>query len=34
MSLTISYLTSVKNVESMFNSIISAKALERFTTRF
>ncbi len=34
MSLTMSYLTSVKNVESMFNSIIGAKAPERFTTKF
>lgn len=34
MSLTMSYLTSVKNVESIFNSIIGAKAPERFTTKF
>lgn len=34
MSFTMSYLTSVKNVESMFNSIIGAKAPERFTTKF
>ncbi len=34
MSLTMSYLTSVKNLESIFNSIIGAKAPERFTTRF
>lgn len=34
MSLTMSYLTSVKNVESMFNSIIGAKAPERFTAKF
>lgn len=34
MSLTMSYLTSVKNVESIFNSIIGAKAPEQFTTKF
>lgn len=34
MSLTMSYLTSIKNVESIFNSIIGAKAPELFTTKF
>lgn len=34
MSLTMSYLTSTKNLESIFNSLIGAKAPERFTTRF
>lgn len=34
MALTTSYLTSIKNVESIFNSILSAKAPERFTTNF
>jgi len=34
MSLTMSYLTSTKNLESIFNSIIGAKAPERFTTKF
>ena len=34
MALTTSYLTSIKNVESIFNSILSAKAPERFTTKF
>lgn len=34
MALTTSYLTSVKNLDSILNSIISAKAPERFTTRF
>lgn len=34
MSLTMSYLTSTKNLESIFNTIIGAKAPERFTTKF
>jgi hypothetical protein len=34
MALTESYLTTVKNVESFFETIKSAKAPERFTTRF
>lgn len=34
MSLTMSYLSSVKNVESIFNSMLAAKAPEKFTTRF
>lgn len=34
MSLTMSYLTSTKNLESIFNSIIGARAPERFTTKF
>lgn len=34
MALTESYLTSVKNVEAFFETIKSAKAPERFTTRF
>lgn len=34
MSLTTSYLTSTKNLESIFNSIINARAPERFTNKF
>lgn len=34
MSLTMSYLTSTKNLESILNSIINARAPERFTTKF
>lgn len=34
MSLTASYLTSVKNLDSIFNSVLSARAPERFTTKF
>jgi len=34
MALTTSYLSSVKNIDSIFNSIIGARAPERFTTRF
>ena len=34
MSLTMSYLSSVKNVEAIFNSMLAAKAPEKFTTRF
>lgn len=34
MSLTTSYLNSVKNVEAIFNSMLAAKAPERFTTKF
>lgn len=34
MALTSSYLTSVKNFESIMNSILNAKAPERFTTKF
>ena len=34
MALTTSYLTSTKNLESIFNSIINARAPERFTTKF
>lgn len=34
MALTTSYLSSTKNLESIFNSIIGAKAPERFTTKF
>jgi uncharacterized protein AF_1681 len=33
-SLTTSYLSSTKNLESIFNSIINARAPERFTTKF
>ena len=34
MSLTNSYLTSTKNLEGIINSIVSAKAPERFTNKF
>lgn len=34
MSLTSSYLTSVKNFEGIMNSILGAKAPERFTNKF
>lgn len=34
MSLTTSYLSSVKNVEAIFNSMLAAKAPEKFTTKF
>lgn len=34
MSLTTSYLSSVKNVEAIFDSMLAAKAPEKFTTRF
>ena len=34
MAVTTSYLSSTKNLESIFNSIIGARAPERFTTRF
>lgn len=34
MSLTMSYLSSVKNVEAIFNSMLAAKAPDKFTTRF
>ena len=34
MALTNSYLTSTKNLESIINSVISAKAPERFTNKF
>lgn len=34
MGLTTSYLTSVKNVEAIFNSMLAAKAPEKFTTKF
>lgn len=34
MSLTNSYLTTTKNLESIINSVISAKAPERFTNKF
>lgn len=34
MALTTSYLTSVKNFESIMNSIVGARAPERFTTKF
>ena len=34
MSLTSSYLTSVKNFEGIMNSILGARAPERFTNRF
>ena len=34
MSLTTSYLTSVKNVEAILNSMLAAKAPEKFTTKF
>ena len=34
MALTTSYLTSVKNFESIMNSILNAKAPERFTIKF
>lgn len=34
MSLTTSYLTSTKNFEGIMNSIISARAPERFTNKF
>lgn len=34
MALTNSYLTTTKNLESIINSVISAKAPERFTNKF
>lgn len=34
MSLTTSYLSSVKNVEAIFDSMLAAKAPEKFTTKF
>lgn len=34
MSLTNSYLTTTKNLQSIINSVISAKAPERFTNKF
>lgn len=34
MALTASYLTTVKNLESILNSILTARAPERFTTKF
>lgn len=34
MALTNSYLTSTKNLESIINSVINAKAPERFTNKF
>lgn len=34
MSLTNSYLNSTKNLESIINSVINAKAPDKFTTRF
>lgn len=34
MALTNSYLTSTKNLESIINSVISAKAPDRFTNKF
>jgi len=34
MALTTSYLMTTKNVESFFNSIVSARAPERFTQKF
>ncbi|WP_198142771.1 DUF5343 domain-containing protein [Selenomonas sp. oral taxon 138] len=34
MSLTTSYLTSIKNLDSIINSVINAKAPDKFTTRF
>lgn len=34
MAITNSYLTSTKNLESIINSVINAKAPERFTTKF
>ena len=34
MSLTSSYLTSVKNFEGIMNSILGARAPERFTNKF
>lgn len=34
MALTTSYLTSVKNLDSIINSVVNAKAPERFTNKF
>lgn len=34
MALTNSYLNSTKNLESIINSVINAKAPDKFTTRF
>lgn len=34
MALTTSYLSSVKNVDAIFNSMLAAKAPEKFTTKF
>ncbi|MCL2572488.1 MAG: DUF5343 domain-containing protein [Defluviitaleaceae bacterium] len=34
MALTTSYLSSTKNIDSIFNSIIGARAPERFTVKF
>lgn len=34
MALTNSYLTSTKNLESIINSVISAKAPDRFINKF
>lgn len=34
MSLTTSYLTSTKNLESIINSVVNAKAPDRFTNKF
>ena len=34
MALTNSYLTSTKNLESIINSVINAKAPDRFTNKF
>lgn len=34
MALTTSYLTSVKNFEGIMNSILGARAPERFTNKF
>lgn len=34
MSLTNSYLTSTKNFDAIMNSILSARAPERFTNKF
>lgn len=34
MALTTSYLTSVKNLESIINSVVNAKAPDRFTNKF
>ena len=34
MAITNSYLTSTKNLESIINSVINAKAPERFTNKF
>lgn len=34
MSLTNSYLNSTKNLESIINSVINAKAPDKFTTKF